>query len=246
MSADETVWVDPWPLLRAALEDRLDIDLPAALRAALDLPAAEIAAALDRAGEPRVGGPRPWTVESVDAAARRLVAAGRWKVSVRAALGGAGGLATFAPELLAAAVMSVHLAQRLAVLYGFDPGSDAGRRAVDRALAAAFGVELPRWAPAGLRLSNLQLPARLGPGRALVPALLTRAAVSVGRVVGPGWARAVPGVGALVAVPLARAAWAERGERMIHSLRHAAAFPPAEAPVEAAVVGPLDRTRPLR
>jgi len=104
---DETAWVDPWPMLRAALEDRLNIDLPAALRAALDLPAADIAAALDRAGEARVGGPRPASVEEVDASARRVVAGAQWKVTLRAALGGAGGLVTLGPEALASLVMSV-------------------------------------------------------------------------------------------------------------------------------------------
>jgi hypothetical protein len=241
---DETAWVDPWPMLRAALEDRLNIDLPAALRAALDLPAADIAAALDRAGEARVGGPRPVSVEEVDASARRVVAGAQWKVTLRAALGGAGGLVTLGPEALASLVMSVHLAQRLAVVYGFDPGSDAGRRAVDRALAAAFEVELPRWAPSGLRLSDVQLPAARAPRGLIASVLLSRVAVSMGRgLVGP---RLVPGLGAALAVPLARVGWAQRGERMITSLRAAAAFPPAEAPVEATVVGPLDRRRPLR
>ena len=86
-----------------------------------------------------------------------------------AALGGFAGLAGFAsvpPEILASVVAVLRLAQRLALVYGFDPDTDRGQMALWRALAAGYDVELPDRGPVGIRVTDL--PAIMAP-RALAP-----------------------------------------------------------------------------
>ncbi|MEZ4236099.1 MAG: hypothetical protein R3F59_08040 [Myxococcota bacterium] len=78
--------------------------------------------------------------------------------SLLGALGGAAGLvgaATVPPEFLATNVGVLRLAQRLCVVYGFDPTTDRGEMALTRALAAAYGVDLPETGPARMRVRDL-------------------------------------------------------------------------------------------
>src|SRR5687768_10676674 len=59
------------------------------------------------------------------------------------ALGGAAGLAgapSVPPEAVATAILALRMAQRLCVVYGFDPATDRGQMALARALAAAWEV----------------------------------------------------------------------------------------------------------
>jgi hypothetical protein len=52
-------------------------------------------------------------------------------------------------------VSTLRLGQRLAIAWGFDPGTDRGRMALWRALAAALRVDLPDQGPVGVKVSDL-------------------------------------------------------------------------------------------
>lgn len=65
------------------------------------------------------------------------------------------GLAGVPPEVVGALVQSLRLCQRLAVVYGFDPDTDAGRLMVWRAMAAAWELPFPGDSPSALRLREL-------------------------------------------------------------------------------------------
>lgn len=82
------------------------------------------------------------------------------------ALGGAAGLvgaASVPPEWVAANIAVLRLAQRLCVVYGFDPDGDRGQMALCRTLAAGYDVQLPETGPMRMRLRDLA--ALAGPGR---------------------------------------------------------------------------------
>ncbi len=126
----------------------------------------------------------------------------RWVVSQaahRRALGGAIADLIGAPSLLGRAIgeglHALRLAQRLLVVYGFDLGTDRGRVALWRALAAALQVDLPDQGPLTGRLSAVldptsrDLPARLA--RALLRDALRRVLTSRSRwLPAVGWVRA--------------------------------------------------------
>jgi hypothetical protein len=81
------------------------------------------------------------------------------------AMGGAAGIAgapSIPPEALGTAILVLRMAQRLCVVYGFDPATDRGQMALARGLAAAWEVELPETGAFGLRVSDL--PALFRPG----------------------------------------------------------------------------------
>ncbi len=82
-----------------------------------------------------------------------------------AAVGGStslGGLAGIPSEVGLSVVVVLRMAQRLTIAYGFDPNTDRGQAALARALAAAYGVDLPETGAVGLRVSDL--PDLLRPG----------------------------------------------------------------------------------
>ena len=53
------------------------------------------------------------------------------------------GLAGVPPEAMVRLIQSFRLAQRIAVIYGYDPATDRGRIHVRRVFSAAWGFELP-------------------------------------------------------------------------------------------------------
>ena len=59
------------------------------------------------------------------------------------AAGGAAGAAGVPPEVLALLVQTLRLAQRLSVVYGFDPETDRGQVMLWRAMGAAYDVDMP-------------------------------------------------------------------------------------------------------
>jgi hypothetical protein len=147
---------------------------------------------------------------------------------------GLGGAATVPPEFVATVVAGLRLAQRLCVVYGFDPASDRGQMALCRALAAAYGVELPPTGPMRMRLRDLPgllfpggAPSRAGLGSKLARAVAKNSAWWVaGRL-----SRLVPLVSA------SSHAWDnqrkvdETGQKMMKVLRRLAELPP-DGPVE--------------
>ena len=149
--------MNPWRILAEALGQRLDADLLPAMYAAASVPAAELRAELREAGHAFVDGdtgvcPEPDELARtvayvVKSSTRRATAVG--------ALGGAVGFVALAPEVVAGAVSALRLAQRLAVVHGFDPDTDAGKLVISRALAHAFEVHLPESTRVTTRVSEL-------------------------------------------------------------------------------------------
>ena len=92
-----------------------------------------------------------------------------------AGLGGALGVPPEAALWIAAVV---RMAQRIGVVYGYDPESERGRVALGRVLAEAFQVELPEQGPDRLRMSDLLGALRPNSPGGTVPAVLARAVVA--------------------------------------------------------------------
>ncbi|MCB9687349.1 MAG: EcsC family protein [Alphaproteobacteria bacterium] len=166
--------------------------------------------------------------------------------SAGSAVGGATsvvGAAGVPPEVALSAVVVLRMAQRLCIAYGFDPSDDRGQAALARALAAAYGVDLPESGAVGLRFSDL--PALVRPeGATDVGGRIARAMVSGGL----WWAasrvtRFVPLISAPRQAVRAREQIEAMGLRMREVLRRLAEVPDgSEAPLEdAQEVGPDGR-----
>ncbi len=170
----------------------------------------------------------PYDPAAVDATARWVVEQSRLKVTALGGIAGLGGAASVPPEALASTIASLRLAQRLAVVYGFDPRSDRGEQAVWRALAAGFDVELPPQGPAGLRVSQVPAVIVRGarsryPAGALATAVLRQTAWSIGKRM-TRWL-ALPVVSAGVSAAGAHRRFTELGEKMREALARLAEAP---------------------
>jgi hypothetical protein len=156
--------VSPWRLIADALGQRLDADLIPTVYAAASLPTAEVREQFRVAGIAFVdedAGQFP----DAEELARSVVVVSKEAARTAAAVGavgGAAGLLALGPEMGAQLVASLRLAQRLAVVYGFDPETDHGKLVLARALAAAWEVQLPESARVTTRLSDLTVVARTG------------------------------------------------------------------------------------
>ena len=144
--------------------------------------------------------------------------------SVRSAgmLGAASGIAGMfgvPPEALARVIQSFRLAQRIAIIYGYDPESDRGGMHIKRALSSAWGFELPDQAKVDLKVSDLRAVMRSGlpalhDGPAWMARTLTRTATAA---VSRRFSRLIPGLGAGMGLLHARRFAREQGERIHRS-----------------------------
>lgn len=209
---------DPWRVLFRELGLRADEDLLPSLVAAASVTPADVRRELSEAGlawHDPAAGMEP-SREQLGVTAQRLMRRSSRRATLRGALGGMVGAAAIPPEVLAALVQSLRLAQRLAVVYGVEPDTDHGRIIVWRALAAAWQIELPTQGALGIKLSDLpalvvqRLPARSSATADLARTLALRAAVSVGARA----SRMVPGLGSGIAALQARRTQRQQGERM--------------------------------
>lgn len=211
-------------ILMDNLGDRLDEELLPAIYAAASVPTAEIRAWMRDAGLPFVdheAGLNPSTSE-LDDAADRLVRQARDRAVALGIASGLVGAVAVPPEVLASMVASLRLAQRLAVLHGIDPETDAGKLLLWRAMAAAYDVELPE-GMIGMRVRELpdvvraQLPATAQATAWLARQIALRTLTSVaGRVY-----RLIPGLGAGIAAFSAYRRTAEMGRKMRDVYRRA-------------------------
>ncbi len=211
----------PSPLRQAALNlgERLDEDLIPALISAASLDASEVREALDATGlawhDPARG--RTAAVAELDASAAQVLRRSVNQATLRGGLAGLAGFAAIPPEAVAALVQLLHLAQRLAIIYGHDPDTDRGRVWLVRALAGAMEVELPRQGRWDLRLSHLKdamLQANAeGPDRSawLARTLTLRAAGTLGARL----TRLIPGLSSGISAASARRTLRRQGQRMI-------------------------------
>ena len=142
--------------------------------------------------------------------------------------GGIGGLASLLgaasvpPEAAAQVITVLRLAQRLAVVYGFDPDEDRGQMAVWRALAAGLQVEMPEQGVLRLRASEL-------PGLMVAPGsasgAMARAVLGgVGAMVAGRASRYFPLLGTGISVSELRRQMADVGQRMQSVLRRLSEF----------------------
>ncbi len=194
----------PWQVLIDTLggevRDRLDGDLLPALYAAVSVPTAVIRSELRSDGllfvDPQAG-QWPTAQELEEASKKTVVNAQRRGVGLGVASGLVGAVA-IPPEVLAGLVLALRLGQRLAVIFGFDPETDAGRLVLWRAVAAAYDIELPQQAQVGMRVRDLpellksQLPAGQQAATWMARQVAVRALMTaVSRVT-----RLIPGLGA--------------------------------------------------
>ncbi len=98
----------------------------------------------------------------LELAARRVVDRAVSNAGMLSGAASIAGAASVPPEVAASIVATVRLAQRLCIVYGFDPGADRGQMALCRALAAAYEVDLPASGPVSMRVSDLPRLARPG------------------------------------------------------------------------------------
>lgn len=211
-------------ILMDNLGDRLDEDLLPAIYAAASVPTAEIRAWMRDAGLPfvdREAGQHP-SAADLDDAADRLVRQARGRAVALGIASGLVGAVAVPPEVVATIVTSLRLAQRLAVLHGIDPETDAGKLLLWRAMAAAYDVELPE-GMIGMRVREIpdvvraQLPATAQATAWLARQIAVRTVTSVaGRVT-----RLIPGLGAGVAAYSAFRRTAEMGRKMRDVYRRA-------------------------
>lgn len=220
----------PLSVLLQSLGERLDEELLPNVYAAASVPTAEIRAWLRAEGLPFQDpetGVWPSAAELEDAAEKVVTSAKDRAVAV-GVVSGLVGAAAIPPEVLLAVVGSLRMAQRLAVVYGFDPDTDAGKLVMWRALATAWNVDLPAEGPVDLRLHQLpqlfrsQVPATRHATAWLARQVVLRAASAVvGRIT-----RAVPGLGAGIGAFGARRRTLEMGKKMIEVYRRAMAAEP--------------------
>ncbi|MEQ1505630.1 MAG: hypothetical protein ABMB14_25580 [Myxococcota bacterium] len=174
----------------------------------------------------------------VDRTAELVIARSSTMIGAIGGAAGLGGAATIPSEWLATTIAVLRLAQRLCVVYGFDPETDRGEMALCRALAAAYGVQVPDTAPARMRIRDLPGLLRSdGQPREGVSSRLARAmAKSTAWWVAGKLTRLVPVLSASSHAIDARLNVDETGRRMQLVLRRLAELPPAlGGPVEDAV-----------
>lgn len=136
--------------------DQLDHSLLHRLYASVSAPTDRVRLTWRRAGwafmEP---GRQEPPLHELDRTADRVIAQACFGASAVGGLAGLGGLATVPPEVLASVVGLLRLAQRLALVYGFDPQTDRGQMAVWQALAAGLQLELPEGGAKSMRVRDL-------------------------------------------------------------------------------------------
>lgn len=234
----------PLAILLDALGERLDEDLLPSIYAAASAPTAETRAWLREQGlaylDPEAGTfPAP---EELAISVERILKQARGRATALSVAAGLGGALAIPPEVLAHLVQTLRLAQRLAVVYGIDPETDAGRILLWRALAAAYEIELPAEGPVGgMRVRDLpelvrrQLPAT----RQATGWLARQVAVRTAQLIAGRITRLVPGLGAGIAGWRANRRVEAMGRRMAEVYLRAADFDPfpIEGEEDAVIVG---------
>jgi hypothetical protein len=187
--------------------------------------------------DPRL--PEPPVLTEVDRTAELLIERASY---VFGAIGGAAGMvgaATVPPEWVATNVGVLRLAQRLSVVYGFDPTTDRGEMAMCRALAAAYGVEVPETGPARMRVRDLPSLLRgSGPRQGIGARLVRAMARSTAWWVAGRVTRFVPVLSASTHAVETRGQFGDTGRKMQAVLRRLAEVPNA-------LVGPVEEALEL-
>ncbi|MCO4743829.1 MAG: hypothetical protein KC912_03510 [Proteobacteria bacterium] len=226
--------------LFGAWASRADKRLVGQLVAAVSVDAPSMRTRLRGASRPFLdvdGSERPSLAE-VEMTALHVVRQSRVRVGAFGGMVSLAGALSVPPEVLATGVAALRLAQRLAVVYGFDPDTDRGEMAVFQALAAGFEVRLPARGTVGVRVSDL--PRVMldtvdtdvqSAGGSLATSVVKQSALLVGRRV----TRLVPVVFSGWAAVAARDRMDDIGRRMLVVFRRLAEAPAVDGDVEDAI-----------
>lgn len=159
----------------------------------------------------------------LDQTAERLIKLSQDNATALGGIAGAAGALSLPPEILAHVVSTMRLGQRLALVYGFDTDTDAGKMALWQALAHGFEVDFPERGPLSVRISEV-LSKSEGPSSvssSLAQAMVRRS----GRIIGSRFNRLLPLVAAGPAAIAARRRIREAGQRMQTTFRQLAELP---------------------
>jgi len=139
--------------LRSEFETRFDLDVLPKIYARLSVPTETIQAEIRKMKghffEAGVG------FEERNECANMLARQTARKAMLVGGVASAGGLLLLSPELAASLIQQLRHAQRLGVVYGFDPQSERGNLLLWQALAKAYGVDLPSQGLMGLHWREL-------------------------------------------------------------------------------------------
>jgi hypothetical protein len=171
-------------------------------------------------------GPAPPT-EALDRTADWLIEQSAASSATLGGVAGLGGLLSVPPEVGAFLVASLRLAQRLAVVYGFDPETERGRMAVAQALAEGFEVALPPRGLMGTKASDVvrALVSRSPSQERVGGQLALGVVLGATRMMGGRLARLVPVVSSGVSAVDNRRRTLVVGARMRDALRRQAELP---------------------
>jgi len=167
------------------------------------------------------------SLRELDATADAVIARYATSAALVGGAAGLGGMASIPPELMAQVVAALRLAQRLCVVYGFDPETDRGQMALWRALAAGYEVELPAAGPVGLRAS--QVPGLLLRRQSNVGGSLARSVVKATAFRLLRFTRLVPVLASATGASAGRRTLTDMGARMSVTLSRLADVPSATA-----------------
>ena len=120
--------------------------------------------------------PEQCTIEQANKTAEWVIEQVSVQTGIRNGIASLAGILSVPPEVLATVATLVRLAQKLSVVYGFDPRTDKGQVVMWRALAAGLETPLPESGPVGFRLRDLTKVVSM-PSSEQVGAAVTRALV---------------------------------------------------------------------
>lgn len=185
---------------------RLDEDVPPATYRAISIDPQEYRNVLSQRGLRFANDGAPATVDELDRSAEVAISATVRSAGVVGVASGLAGWLGVPPEAAARLVQSARLAQRLAVIYGHDPLTDRGQAHVHKALATAWGIELPSQTRADMKLSDIPTLFRgAKPSKVKGPAfMLTTLSTAAFSTTKRRFTRLVPGLGAALGLVGAR------------------------------------------
>jgi hypothetical protein len=212
----------------AQLLEHADHRLPSGFYLAISVPTERVRSKLRRSRRAFIdpGEAAPPELADVDATATWVISQASLSGAMLGGFASVAGAASVPPEALATAVAWVRLAQRLAIVYGFDPETERGQLAVWRALAAGLELQMPDHGPLSMRVRDL--PTMILPRATMVSASAEMARAVLRQSL---WSlatrvtRLVPIVSPGVSAVSARRRVSDVGERMKAALRRLAEVP---------------------
>ena len=163
------------------------------------------------------------SLQQLDQTANRLIKLARDNATALGGIAGAAGALSLPPEIVAHLVSTMRLGQRLAVVYGFDTDTDAGKMALWQALASGFEVDFPERGPMAVRVSEVfsNTSGSQSVSSSMAQAMVRRS----GKLIGGRLNRLIPLVSSAPAAMAARHRIGQAGERMQATLRQLAELP---------------------